>query len=56
MGAVRLDEAALQEILAPAFQEVQTQRYWSTQSGVLQVLGERFAPPTTFGLLARNRR
>ncbi|MFI5677336.1 class I SAM-dependent methyltransferase [Streptomyces cellulosae] len=51
-----VDEAALQEILAPAFQEVQTQRYWSTQSGVLQALGERFAPPTTFGLLARNRR
>ncbi|WP_306968049.1 class I SAM-dependent methyltransferase [Streptomyces afghaniensis] len=51
-----VDEVALQEILAPAFQEVRLQRYWSTQSGVLQALGERFAPPTTFGVLARNRR
>ncbi|MET8949069.1 class I SAM-dependent methyltransferase [Streptomyces sp. NPDC004542] len=51
-----VDEVALQKILAPAFQEVRLQRYWSTQSGVLQSLGERFGPPNTFGLLARNRR
>jgi SAM-dependent methyltransferase len=51
-----VDEVALRELLAPSFGEVQLQRYWSTQSGVLQALGERFGPVTTFGLFARNRR
>lgn len=51
-----VDEVALQELLAPVFHDVELQRYWSTQSGVLQALGERLAPATTFGLFARNRR
>ncbi|MFE2969352.1 hypothetical protein ACFXKC_37935 [Streptomyces sp. NPDC059340] len=51
-----VDEVALQGLQAPVFHEVELQRYWSTQSGVLQALGERFAPDTTFGLFAQNRR
>ncbi|MFD8416242.1 class I SAM-dependent methyltransferase [Streptomyces sp. NPDC059650] len=50
-----VDEVALQKLLEPAFRDVEVQRYWSTQSGALQALGERFGPATTFGLFARNR-
>lgn len=50
-----VDEVALQKLLEPAFHDVEVQRYWSTQSGALQALGERFGPATTFGLFARNR-
>lgn len=51
-----VDEQALYALLAPEFEEVQLQRYWSTQSGLLQSVGERLCPPTTFGITARNRR
>lgn len=50
-----VDEEALKGLLASAFKEVELQHYWSTQSGVLQAVGERFFPPTTFKLIARNR-
>ncbi|MEU9173153.1 class I SAM-dependent methyltransferase [Streptomyces sp. NPDC048420] len=50
-----VDEEALRDLLAPAFEKVEVQRYWSTQSGVLQAVGERVFPPTTFGLIARHR-
>jgi SAM-dependent methyltransferase len=50
-----VDEDALRKLLAPAFHQVELRRYWSTQSGVLQVLGERLAPATTFGFLADDR-
>lgn len=50
-----VDELSLEGLLAPVFHDVELQRYWSTQSGVLQALGERFAPATTFGLFAWNR-
>ncbi|MET9405096.1 hypothetical protein ABZX90_04795 [Streptomyces sp. NPDC002935] len=39
-------------LLAP---EDRSSRYWSTQSGFLQTLGERLAPPTTFGCVAEQR-
>ncbi len=51
-----VDEEALRALLTPAFKAVEVQRYWSTQSGLLQAVGERFCPPTTFGLVARERR
>ncbi|MFD1658049.1 class I SAM-dependent methyltransferase [Streptomyces caeni] len=51
-----VDEEALRDVLAPAFEEVEVQRYWSTQSGLLQAVGERLCPPTTFSLVARRRR
>ncbi|WP_229818867.1 MULTISPECIES: class I SAM-dependent methyltransferase [Streptomyces] len=51
-----LDEQALCALLEPAFEKVELQRYWSTQSGLLQAVGDRLGPPNTFGILARNRR
>lgn len=51
-----VDEQALCALLEPEFEEVELLRYWSTQSGLLQAVGERCAPPTTFGIVARNRR
>lgn len=50
-----VDEVALQELLTPVFAQVELQRYWSTQSGLLQAFGERLGPATTFGIFARNR-
>ena len=35
-----VDEQALRELLAPAFEKGEVQRYWLTQSGVLQAVGE----------------
>jgi SAM-dependent methyltransferase len=51
-----VDEEALHDLLAPDFEAVEVQRYWSTQSRVLQGIGERSFPPTTFSLVARHRR
>ncbi|NBM16472.1 methyltransferase [Streptomyces sp. GC420] len=51
-----VDEEALREVLATTFEDVEVQRYWSTQSGLLQAVGERFFPPTTFNLVATKRR
>ncbi|GGT30280.1 hypothetical protein GCM10010271_37920 [Streptomyces kurssanovii] len=51
-----VDEEALRDLLAQNFEAVELQRYWSTQSGVLQAVGERFFPPTTFSLVARHRK
>ncbi|MBA4860963.1 class I SAM-dependent methyltransferase [Streptomyces sp. PSKA54] len=50
-----VDEEALQALLAPAFEDVRLRRYWSTQAGLLQSIGDRFCPPTTFGLIAMRR-
>ncbi|MCL6733474.1 class I SAM-dependent methyltransferase [Streptomyces neyagawaensis] len=51
-----VDEEALQGLLAPAFAKLEVQRYWSTQSGFMQAVGERVCPPSTFSLVARERR
>ncbi|MDQ0714216.1 hypothetical protein QFZ55_003668 [Streptomyces luteogriseus] len=50
-----VDEDALRDLLAPHFATVEVRRYWSTQSGLLQAVGERLFPPTTFGLVATER-
>ncbi len=50
-----VDEEALENLLTSAFEKVELQRYWSTQSGLLQAVGERFFPPTTFNLVAGHR-
>ncbi|MFG2022743.1 class I SAM-dependent methyltransferase [Streptomyces sp. NPDC048825] len=50
-----VDEEALRDLLAPAFATVEVRPYWSTQSGLLQAVGERLFPPTTFGLVATER-
>ncbi|WP_240929643.1 class I SAM-dependent methyltransferase [Streptomyces coryli] len=51
-----VDELALRDLLAECFADVGVERYWSTQSPLLQQLGERRGPRTTFGLIARGRR
>jgi trans-aconitate methyltransferase len=51
-----VDDEALRALLEPEFREVESRRYWSTQSGLLQRAGEMCFPPTTFGIIARNRR
>jgi SAM-dependent methyltransferase len=50
-----VDEEALQRLLAPVFHEVKLHRYWSTQSALLQSVGERFGWQAAFGILASNR-
>lgn len=51
-----VDEEALRALLTPHFKDVELHRYWSTQNGLLQAVGERYLPPTTFGIVARDRR
>ena len=51
-----VDERALAEVLAPHFGRVRVDRYWSTQAGWLQGLGEKVGPETTFGITATDRR
>ncbi|GHH81449.1 hypothetical protein GCM10017771_03390 [Streptomyces capitiformicae] len=51
-----VDEEALRELLDSSFEKVELHRYWSTQSSSLQSVGELVFPPTTFGLIANNRR
>lgn len=48
------DEEAIREALDPAF-EVAIFRYWSTQSPLLQRLGERTRLRSDFGVVARRR-
>ncbi|CAM5616053.1 hypothetical protein GCM10010329_18890 [Streptomyces spiroverticillatus] len=50
------DERALHGILRHEFASVEVDRYWSTQSPLLQYVGERFGPYTTFGIVARDRK
>lgn len=47
-----VDEDTLEKLLRERFSDVRVDRYWSTQAGPLQWLGERVGPPTTFGLVA----
>jgi SAM-dependent methyltransferase len=51
-----VDELALARLLGESFGTVCIERYWSTQSGLLQAAGEKVGPKTTFGLIARDRR
>lgn len=49
-----VDELALEGLLRSRFAEVELFRYWSTQSPLLQRLGERTRLVSTFGLEARG--
>lgn len=51
-----VDDVAIEALLRPLFERVEIWRYWSTQSPLLQRIGERYAAPTTFGVIARGRR
>jgi phospholipid N-methyltransferase len=50
-----VDEAAIAQILAPRFADVELFTYWSSQARVWQWLGQRSGIRTHFGVEARNR-
>jgi SAM-dependent methyltransferase len=50
-----VDEEAVRGCLTGAFTAVHVERYWSTQSCLLQAVGERNFPASTFGILAHGR-
>ncbi|MFB9461649.1 class I SAM-dependent methyltransferase [Streptomyces cinereospinus] len=51
-----VDEEAVRSRLAAAFSAVRVERYWSTQSALLQAVGERYFPASDFGVRAHGRR
>ncbi|MGI8677605.1 MAG: class I SAM-dependent methyltransferase [Jatrophihabitans sp.] len=51
-----VDEQAILDLLRPRFAEAELITYWSTQSRALQVVGQRLAAPTTFGVRAVGKR
>jgi SAM-dependent methyltransferase len=51
-----VDEQLLLDIMNPRFADVTLWRYFSTQGRWLQSIGQRLAPPTTFALIATDRR
>ncbi len=51
-----VDDLALADLLRSRFGEVELLRYWSTQAGVLQRLGEHLGVHNTFGIEATDRR
>lgn len=51
-----VDEVALEDTLRRSFEAVELFPYWSTQSRLLQALGERSSMKTNFGVIATGRR
>jgi len=51
-----VDDQGLRTLLVTAFDAVEIDAYWSTQSPALQVLGADRFPPNTFGIVAKGRR
>lgn len=51
-----VDELALQNLFSSRFATVELDRYFSTQSPLLQKVLERRLPANTFGILAQDRR
>jgi len=51
-----VDECALIELLEPRFADVKLDRYFSTQSPLLQAIGAKYFPSNTFGIVASGRR
>jgi SAM-dependent methyltransferase len=51
-----VDQDAIVCQLEPDFDEVTLTSYWSTPSSLLQRLGDRWAQPNTFGIVASGRR
>lgn len=50
-----VDDFALRDVLEARFGNVQMESYFSTQSPLLQRIGEKHFPPNTFGIVARGR-
>ncbi|GJF13874.1 hypothetical protein NGTWS0302_05350 [Mycolicibacterium cyprinidarum] len=51
-----VDDLTLTQTLSCRFDSVDVDRYFSTQSPPLQSVCEKFFPPNTFGIVARDRR
>ncbi|WP_141309612.1 class I SAM-dependent methyltransferase [Streptomyces spinoverrucosus] len=51
-----VDEEAIRDRLTASFSAVRLERYWSTQSCLLQAVGDRYFPASNFGILAHGRR
>ncbi len=51
-----VDDFALRQLLGARFADVEVDRYFSTQSPRLQVVGEEYLPANTFGIVARRHR
>lgn len=50
-----VDDSALYDLFQERFVDVETDRYFSTQSPQLQAIGGKYFPVNTFGILARGR-
>lgn len=50
-----VDDLALINLFRARFFDVEVDRYFSTQSPLLQMLGEKYFPPNTFGIVASGR-
>jgi len=51
-----IDDLALRELLASRFQDVEVDRYFSTQSPMFQAIGSKYLPDYTFGIKGRGRK
>ncbi|KAA0110375.1 bifunctional 2-polyprenyl-6-hydroxyphenol methylase/3-demethylubiquinol 3-O-methyltransferase UbiG [Mycolicibacterium sp. P1-5] len=51
-----VDDQALMDMFRMRFSEVELDRYFSTQSPLLQKYGQKVVPPNTFGIVARGRK
>lgn len=49
-----VDELALRDLFSRRFDDVEVDCYFSTQSPQLQVVGEKYLPHNTFGIVARG--
>ena len=49
-----VDDLAIRDLLRERFANVEVDRYFSTQSPQLQLLCEKYVPPNTFGIVARD--
>jgi SAM-dependent methyltransferase len=51
-----IDDLALRELLVSRFQDVEIDRYFSTQSPTFQAIGSKYLPDNTFGIKGRCRK
>ncbi|WP_375482272.1 methyltransferase [uncultured Mycobacterium sp.] len=51
-----VDEGALTELLQARFADVEVDRYFSTQSALLQAIGAKYFPSNTFAIAASGRK
>jgi SAM-dependent methyltransferase len=49
-----VDDFAIRDLFRARFADVEVDRYFSTQSPQLQLICEKYVPPNTFGIIARD--